>query len=506
MSPTDKTKQTRDMRWGAGLVSFLHLTIGLLTVAGNAIAQEPSCNRDSAAVYPWICTDADARKALATIDAAIASTVVKIDPRDREIFELQQKSWEERMAVVCEDPLPGGTQARSQCIAGFTTSRLKELDKWPGRGKTVILDSSPLNQRACDAALRRERIAWQWKLRDRDNYTIIPDALGQEPTWTEISATDIFTLNKARFNFVNNETMEDVFELRSKTPSLTYTWYITAPPEEVKSVEQQLRTIRRSYDEALGDLMARLRYPDESQRDSTWNRLVYERKANKEPTLKSSLYVASNTELYKGWYTDSQVAMFEGQTFLLASSVNNSEPSVALFRPAEGGVLKPVCFHDAIPSARKPTIRILSDHFICPIGLPQQPIAWETDAYGNRRAAIDFPEWGGRRWVAEKSATPQRYSYQWLDVSAVGATQPPEENAWAPINGVAQDGGDTVSLILTDSGPYISSVSWIPEGQEDSRPVTATYFRIHDNQLTAVCEQTRTIVPPPGYAIEGSMN
>ncbi|MDY0872943.1 hypothetical protein [Dongia rigui] len=506
MSLATNTKLTDNTQRGVILLMLFCVAFGLSSVMGDARAETPACARPVAAEYPWVCTDVDAGKAFVTVDAALARTLDRIEPRGREIFELQQESWERRMAAICEGPLLGQTQTRSQCIAGFTTSRLQEIEKWLARGKTVIVAPSPLNDKVCAAALRRDRIAWQRQSRDQDNYTVIADAFPQEPAWTTISATDIYTLRKARFNFVNDEAPEDVFEVRAKVPGFIYAWYIAAVPDEAASIEQQLRAARRIDDEALRDLVASLQYPAGSQQGSAWNRLVYERKGKTEAVLKSSLYDASNTEIYKGWYTDSRVAMFEGHAFLLASSVNNREPSVTLFRPAEGGLLKPACFHDAIPSAEKPTTGILNDRFACAFGLAQHPIAWERDVYGNRRAAIDVPEWGGRRWVAERSSAPGRYTYQWLDISAVDATHPPEENAWEPISDLTHDGGDAVSLILTDSGPYISSTSWIPAGEEDGRPVTTTYYRIHDNGLTAVCERTMALVPPPGYAIEGSAN
>lgn len=502
MSLATNTKLTDNTQWGVFLLSLLCFAFGLLVAMSDAIAESSGCARKAAAEYPWICTDTDAVKAFTTVDAALAETLGKIEPRDREIFQLQQVSWEQRLSAICEGPLLGA-QTRIQCISSFTEGRLEEIARWPRRGKSIVVEPSPVNNRACDAALQRDQIAWQWMSRYKDNYKAVSQVLADEPAWMEIAHTGAISIRKATFNFIGGGEPEEVFSLSVSVPGTPYDRYIVATSAEAAMIEQQLGTIRRIDDDALYQLATSLRYPVGAWASYTANQSVFERKNKKAPTLESSLYDTSNSEVYQSWYTRSRVAIFEDQVFLIASSVNNHEPSVALFRPAEGGRLELVCFHNAIPSAERPTIQVLTDQYACPAGLQQKPIAWNVDSNGAQQAAVDLSEWGGQRWVVQRSWASHQYSSQWIDVSAVGATLPPDENSWEPISGITSEDGDTIQLILTEAGPYITSTSWIPAGDEDDRPVKTTYYRIHDNRLKAVCERTMTLVTPPGYAIEG---
>jgi hypothetical protein len=488
----------------AAFASFIVLALSIAPRLGNA--DETGCQFDVAAEFPWVCTDADARQALETVHAKVREIRPGLDPADDDILALEQLTWDRQMAALCEASAPETTQSRAQCIASFTQSRLRVIDGWKKLGKSVVSEETPEASEVCKAALNRGQIAWQWRSRGHDNYTILVPRAFQSPKWAEISGFEGFAIAKASIDFLGDGPSQTVFNLRAAAPGTQFSWYIVAVPEEEAEIERRLLEVRRIDDEALSALAVALRYPAENWSSGTWNQKIFEPAKDRRPMLRSSLYDTSNTDTYRGWYTDSKVATFAGKTYLLTSSVNNSGHSTAIFRPREGGDMKLLCFHDAVPSGLRPIVKSLDASYPCPAGLPEAPIAWKPNGDSGRAAAIDLAEWGGRRWIVEQSVAPRAFSYTWLNVGAVGAAGPPAENAWPAAELIRDEDSDTIRLSLTQAGPYLVSTSWIPLDDSDSRPVVSRYYRIHNSQLSAVCEETMTIVPPPGYASESHAN
>jgi hypothetical protein len=238
-------------------------------------------------------------------------------------------------------------------------------------------------------------------------------------------------------------------------------------------------------------------------------------------SFKSWLFDAADTDLYDGADPHAEVLRFNGTTYVLATTDDNSGPTATLFRPNPNGALKPACYHRAAWSSISKTLERIDTRYPCPDGAVGERIFWKPDKDDAtiETATIYLPEWGGIRPVLRETLDPNRPQFEHVHVGEVDADSVAEiryvgtvyvggYDDWAPLKVVdsRESSHDSSVLLLTPAGPYIQLIDSETMRSSSAPPLGSVYYRIVDNGLTEVCRITEEVVPPPGYPIPDYVN
>jgi uncharacterized protein YecT (DUF1311 family) len=471
------------------------LAMGLAVAFGSsANAAGSDCATAEAPVKRMICQDHELKRlddAMATAYQAAQSLAESDD------LLIQQRRWleslGERCRIVTEQDV--GDDSKRQCARQAITGRIASLTAMAELGQTRIFDKLPTVREACDAILSRANIRWDGRLEffGYDSFSIpIPATVGK-PAWTLLGPG----IAEAKFDFQNDGRERKVFSINVEKDRYNSHLLIVADPEEEEIIFQRLQEAiesKEKFEIVIGEITYDLenRPVDQNRILPTANSSSLVGKVNK--SLNSRLYDTSNTQVYAGWYTRSEVILFGGTTLLVAVSVNNLQgPTASIFKPTATGSLDLACYHRALPSRIENVEIIEQGGPPCPTTLNEVAIAWDNPNGWPRHAFISLDEWGGVRPVrARCEASGIGTCFVETDVGPVGATSVSDDDKlnWGVTETLKSEVWG-LSLHLTSSGPYIAA-----NAERDS----VDYFRIQPNgRLARSCSVREMVVPPPGY-------
>jgi hypothetical protein len=482
------------------------LRILFVLVASFLISEHvrADCTAGTSLLAKMICADGALRALERDVVGKYQETLTSIDRADRPSLEAEQVAWRLRWPIICPvaPKADQSNEKKARCVRSMLSSRLKRLAEWRTLGHTIVADNSVPSKAVCPRLLARDNIRWMGReevFNTDDNFSVEP-SIGARVGWKPIRSNP--DISKARFDFLNDGTVRDVYSVTVENNNYLYHWYIVVATGEESLMADRIFRIRSESEDDVRALGRQLDHEVISGTVPEARRDVFANKGRTR-TLRSMLFDASNTGAFDGWYTRSFLLRDDGVTYIVAESVNNSiGPTAAVFRPRETGQMDLICEHNAIPSYERAVVTMLNDRFSCPNTLEHHPIAWRDSDNEETDAVVDLKEWGGKRIVIKRlEYAGMRYSTTRTSVGPIEGQSSTGDEHWASMER-AGDGHDSIELYLTDAGPYVVVEDWLPARPGDAPPLGNTFYRVTENSLVEVCRVTSETVAPPGYAVK----
>jgi uncharacterized protein YecT (DUF1311 family) len=475
-----------------------HLLIPLLLLFGLTPSARAECGDADPIISRLLCHDGELRRLESEIQVAYDSATSRVASADLPFLEAEQSGWLAQRRLICSKRIdPNFTDEKiHKCIASFGTGRIERLKEWPNLGKVTMIDNRPSVETVCAAALDRANLAWyqdnEW---GEDRFAPLVPAGTREPAWKVFDAGE--HIKQARFDFLNEGVDREVYSIKSDPDWRTkFDWYVVVADGEEKFVRERVTALSTDLLDHLADFGRRLRRQSVEKFPSVEFNDVFGTQGQP-ASLRSMLIAATNSAFFRGDATTSRVFIHDGATYLIAAGLRGK---VVLFESDRTGAIAPLCQHQIVPSLTQLPIEVFDRTFACPAKDDGLAINWQGDQW-DMHAAIDLPEWGGRRVVARRQeAAGARYGMTRTYIGALDDPAPPEKNVWEPLDALAPN-FESTELVLAQTGPYILVDDWIPI-RADSTPPGRTYYRVTDNDLVKVCRLTRQAVPPPEYAVK----
>ncbi len=299
------------------------------------------------------------------------------------------------------------------------------------------------------------------------------------------------------------------------------TWYIVASPSEEDAIRSRLRSAATDLREGISALLGladELTHAPVGHADPFPTANASSFSSARSGSLSSVLYDTLNAAASRGSYTESQVLIFHGRSYLLANSPNKSGgPPVAVFRPDAEGQLTLLCEYDA-PNAEWKWVGDQSDDE-CPATGGRQitikdeiPIEWVSvpppfdRQYGEFYVAtLPFPD--GPQMVVRMDFTDSHYLLTRHLIESEPSRGRIKKNiaggraAFEDVELLDNYEGtieaDATEFVLTKSGLFLANHNFVSVRRGDSPPLGIVYDRIGPTGPERVCSFTQEYVPPP---------
>lgn len=471
-------------------VVLLSALVGVtqLALARPAPSEGLNCNEPSNSAAEAICADKDTQHALSGLQAAYTQLLKTGTARRQEKWRVYEQRWEASLAkdyaaAVVDHRTRRELHDLLMRALSYRASRLRALAE---RERITYVDRSPIVRSACTAVLDKANMSWDGRDSVGDRGFEIHTAY-EVNGWKYFDGSGMFV--EKTLDFLNDGHKQKVYMLDIENSNFAYTWYVLPLSSEDSRIQNELpdtATLAKdltkpSYIPVRGD-------PFPSADPTTVKQ--------PSPLFKSRLLDTSATNLYGGSYTTSVVLQYKHTTYVLATAVRNSGgPTFALFKPEAPGALKPVCYYRATPSRIVRKVKQIDPHLACPAGQQGLPTGLET--CDKATAAITLPDWGGTRLVTEDNeyVTPYECDSESVAVGNIGA-HTVTKNAWPPLDHQPRD--KSPYFMLTRDGGFFVFAD--PQtGAADYSGSTREFEKVDHDRLVPVCEQTDSVVDPPGY-------
>lgn len=452
--------------------ALLIWTISLSSIAATSdmpIKASFDCNKAQSNYENLVCKFRD----LAFLDVQLSKSYLQALAYTPEKYEkknlvTEQRKWLAMISSLLQKQVAHNTAEEElrKLLHNSLEERINVLRNTKSDlGKTIILDNSTESKSVCTKILNEKNIVWEGRNDvEQDRFNLSPPPDFSAPDW-EVTGIARY----AKFDFLNSGEPSDIYLIDMEGTHIEFTNIIAATSQEDELIEDQVEDF-----EKFGKLASELTQATPRAGEHI------------APKYKSRLYNPSATPIFDGWYTRSQIFLFNKTTYIITKSVNNlGGPTFAVFKPNASG-LNVICYYRAFPSIKKNILKTLDKRFKCPHENKEINSALGNTGCQNITVSINLKEWGGIRPVTQECYIAGHTEERNISIGGTNGGVA-KKDLWAPLATMTEEGNK--SLLLTANEAYVANTN----------ESGVTYYRIINNSLIPTCEVANQISPYSGY-------